>query len=81
LTALNGYQLADRLEDSTENFTCIYNISAATMLRQLQDERDLLFSAHSHEMVRADALAVEVEDYKTECARLYRIIELNESLK
>jgi hypothetical protein len=78
---MNGHELADRLEDSTENFTCIYNISAAAKLRQLQTERDLLFQAHSVEMVRADTLATEVEDYKTECARLYRIIELNESLK
>ena len=67
---MNGYELADRLEDTTENFTCIYNISAATKLRQLQKERDLLFSAHSHEMKRADELQIE-------CARLYRIIELN----
>jgi RecA/RadA recombinase len=42
----------------------------ATMLRQLQKERDLLFNAHSHEMKRADELQIE-------CARLYRIIELN----
>ena len=67
---MNGYELADRLEDTTENFTCIYNISAATKLRQLQKERDLLFSAHSHEMKRADELQIE-------CARLYRVIELN----
>ena len=67
---MNGYELAERLEDATENFTCIYNISAATKLRQLQKERDLLFSAHSHEMVRADELQIE-------CDRLYRIIELN----
>jgi hypothetical protein len=67
---MNGYELAERLEDATENFTCIYNISAATKLRQLQKERDLLFTAHSHEMVRADELQIE-------CDRLYRIIELN----
>ena len=67
---MNGYELADRLEDTTENFTCIYNISAATKLRQLQKERDLLFSAHSHEMTRADELQIE-------CDRLYRIVELN----
>jgi hypothetical protein len=63
-------QLAERLEDATENFTCRYNISAANMLRKLQKERDLLFAAHSHEMKRADELQIE-------CARLYRIIELN----
>ena len=81
---MNGYELADRLEDTTENFTCIYNISAATKLRQLQQERDLLFSAHSHEMVRADELQIEVdrltmlvEAMTTECNRLYRVIELN----
>ena len=67
---MNGYELAERLEDATENFTCIYNISAATKLRQLQKERDLLFTAHLHEMVRADELQIE-------CERLYRIIELN----
>jgi hypothetical protein len=67
---MNGYELAERLEDATENFTCIYNISAATKLRQLQKERDLLFTAHSHEMVRADELQIE-------CDRLYRIVELN----
>ena len=70
---MNGYELADRLEDTTENLTCIYNISAAAKLRQLQKERDLLFSAHSHEMVRADELQIE-------CARLYRIVELNEKM-
>ena len=63
---MNGYELAERLEDATENFTCIYNISAADKLRQLQKERDLLFSAHSHEMVRADKLAVENEELKAD---------------
>jgi hypothetical protein len=33
----------------------------ATMLRQLQTERDFLFKAHSHEMMRADKLAIELE--------------------
>jgi len=55
--------------------------NSATMLRQLQKERDLLFSAHSHEMVRADELAVELDEQKQECARLYRIIELNGTVK
>ena len=58
---MNGYELADRLEDTTENFTCIYNISAATKLRQLQKERDLLFSAHSHEMKRADESQIKLD--------------------
>jgi hypothetical protein len=43
---------------------------ATNMIRKLQKERDLLFAAHSHEMKRADELQIE-------CARLYRIIELN----
>jgi hypothetical protein len=43
-------------------------------LIKLQTERDLLFRAHSHEMVRADELQLE-------CDRLYRIIELNRTLK
>jgi phosphosulfolactate phosphohydrolase-like enzyme len=67
---MNGYELAERLEDTTENFTCIYNISAATKLRQLQKERDLLFNAHSAQMKKVDELQIE-------CDRLYRVIELN----
>ena len=66
----------DRLADQLDQ--------AATMLRQQQKERDLLFSAHSHEMVRADELQIEVdrltmlvEAMTTECNRLYRVIELN----
>jgi hypothetical protein len=39
---MNANELADRLEDGTENFTCIYNISAATMLRQQQAEIETL---------------------------------------
>ena len=39
-------------------------------LIKLENERDLLFKAHSHEMKRADELQIE-------CDRLYRIIELN----
>jgi len=50
-------------------------------LIKLQAERDLLFKAHSHEMVRADQLAVELDEQKQECARLYRIIELNGTVK
>jgi len=50
-------------------------------LIKLESERDLLFKAHSHEMVRADQLAVELDEQKQECARLYRIIELNGTVK
>ena len=77
---MNGYELAERLEDATENFTCIYNISAATKLRQLQKERDLLFSAHSHEMVRADELAVENELLKTKLAQADRVYDFDNPL-
>jgi hypothetical protein len=65
---MNANELADELEN-TYPFVGVMEI-AATMLRQLQKERDLLFNAHSHEMKRADELQIE-------CARLYRIIELN----
>jgi hypothetical protein len=65
---MNATELADELEN-TYPFVGVMEI-AATMLRQLQKERDLLFNAHSHEMKRADELQIE-------CARLYRIIELN----
>jgi hypothetical protein len=65
---MNATELADELEN-TYPFVGVMEI-AAIMLRQLQKERDLLFNAHSHEMKRADELQIE-------CARLYRIIELN----
>ena len=79
---MNGYELADELRNMD-----VYREEggileqAAYKLRQLQKERDLLFSAHSHEMVRADQLAVELDEQKQECARLYRIIELNGTVK
>jgi hypothetical protein len=73
---MNGYELADEIKTvlaDTESYygeAESYLIKCEAMLRRLQKERDLLFSAHSHEMVRADELQIE-------CARLYRIIELN----
>ena len=79
---MNGYELAKELQNMD-----VYREEggileqAAYKLRQLQKERDLLFSAHSHEMVRADQLAVELDEQKQECARLYRIIELNGTVK
>ena len=66
---MNANELADILQQS-DFLAMDFAEDAATMLRQLQKERDLLFSAHSHEMKRADELQIE-------CARLYRIIELN----
>ena len=44
---------------------------------RLQHERDLLFKAHSHEMSRADNLAIDLYSQAQECNRLYRIIELS----
>ena len=71
---MNGYELADELEIAQGNNNADELIpEAIAMLRQLQKERGLLFSAHSHEMKRADELQIE-------CARLYRIVELNEKM-
>jgi hypothetical protein len=74
---MNANKLADELDGFLKEqeqlpwgTKQVYLDQAATMLRQLQKERDLLFNAHSHEMKRADELQIE-------CARLYRIIELN----
>ena len=70
---MNANELADELKEIaliSDNHTKIVLGIAETKLRQLQKERDLLFSAHSHEMKRADELQIE-------CARLYRVIELN----
>jgi uncharacterized tellurite resistance protein B-like protein len=71
---MNGYELADEFKeennDWNEDNLRHWGKQTEAMLRQLQKERDLLFTAHSHEMVRADELQIE-------CDRLYRIIELN----
>jgi hypothetical protein len=85
---MNANELADELDYCYgKEYPCPVSKEAATMLRQLQKERDLLFSAHSHEMVRADELQIEVdrltmlvEAMTTECNRLYRVIELNGKL-
>ena len=76
---MNGYELADEIKTMLADAESYYGeaesylIKCEAKLRQLQKERDLLFSAHSHEMKRADELQIE-------CARLYRIIELNEKM-
>jgi hypothetical protein len=73
---MNANELAEILESDSKHtsgrftYSSRYIADIATMLRQIQKERDLLFTAHSHEMVRADELQIE-------CDRLYRIIELN----
>ena len=90
---MNGYELADEIKNKLDDSESYYGdaesllIKSESMLRQLQAERDLLFSAHSHEMVRADELQIEVdrltmlvEAMTTECNRLYRVIELNGKL-
>jgi len=62
-------------EEITEGFSALEKIrQQQTVIETLKKERDLLFRAHSHEMVRADELQIE-------CDRLYRIIELNGKLK
>ena len=91
---MNGYELADEIKTMLADSESYYGnaeeylIKAEAMLRQIQKEQDLLFSAHSHEMVRADELQIEVdrlamlvEAMTTECNRLYRIIELNGKIK
>ena len=54
--------------------------NSATKLRQLQKERDLLFTAHSHEMVRADRLAIENELLKTKLAQADRVYDFDNPL-
>jgi len=78
---MNANELADELDIHVSMGQSKFFKECAEMLRQLQKERDRLFSAHSHEMVRADELAVELDEQKQECARLYRIIELNGTVK
>ena len=90
---MNANKLADEIKTMLADSESYYGnaeaylIKAEAKLRQLQKERDLLFSAHSHEMVRADELQIEVdrltmlvEAMTTECNRLYRVIELNGKL-
>jgi hypothetical protein len=69
---MNANELADELafKHIAGDDSGAFSSKIITKLRQLQKERDLLFNAHSHEMKRADELQIE-------CARLYRIIELN----
>ena len=90
--ALEFEQYLKEIEEQPWGNHEIYLSEAIQMLRRLQKERDLLFSAHSHEMVRADELQIEcarlyrivelngkmADELQIECARLYRIIELNE---
>ena len=64
---MNATELADYLDDNVEAmYACeqVHIDEAAIMLRQLQDERDKLFLAHSHEMARADIAEMEVYKYK-----------------
>ena len=57
---MNANELAEWIEKSAYGE---YDSAkqAATMLRQLQKERDLLFKAHSHEMKRADELQIKLD--------------------
>ena len=58
----------------------IYLSEAIVMLRHLRKERDLLFSAHSHEMVRADRLAIENELLKAKLAQADRVYDFDNPL-
>ena len=64
--------MVEKWQESRPKFVTSAEQESALLRAQetLRKERDLLFSAHSHEMVRADELQIE-------CARLYRIVELN----
>ena len=64
--ALEFEQYLKEIEEQPWGNHEIYLSEAIVMLRQLRKERDLLFSAHSHEMVRADRLAVENEELKAD---------------
>ena len=80
---MNANELADEL-NRLQKIYCltipfVLNDSA-TMLRQLQKERDLLFSAHSHEMVRADELAIENELLKAKLAQADRVYDFDNPL-
>ena len=78
---MNGYELADELEIAQGNNNADELIpEAIAMLRQLQKERDLLFSAHSHEMVRADRLAIENELLKAKLAQADRVYDFDNPL-
>ena len=78
--ALEFEQYLKEIEEQPWGNHEIYLSEAIQMLRQLQKERDLLFSAHSHEMVRADELAVENELLKTKLAQADRVYDFDNPL-
>lgn len=65
---MNGNELADEyeaiLKESEErpwgNFEILYDVTI-DVLRKLEADKELLFKAHSYEMVRADKLQIEVD--------------------
>lgn len=62
--ALEFEQYLKEIEDQPWGNHEIHLSEAIQLLRDLKKERDLLFSAHSVEMVRADKLDVENEELK-----------------
>ena len=78
--ALEFEQYLKEIEEQPWGNHEIYLSEAIQMLRQLQKERDLLFSAHSHEMVRADELAVENELLKAKLAQADRVYDFDNPL-
>ena len=78
--ALEFEQYLKEIEEQPWGNHEIYLSEAIQMLRQLQKERDLLFSAHSHEMVRADRLAIENELLKAKLAQADRVYDFDNPL-
>lgn len=64
--ALEFEQYLKEIEDQPWGNHEIHLSEAIQLLRDLKKERDLLFNAHSVEMVRADTLAVEHEELKAD---------------
>jgi len=77
---MNANELADELDIHVSMGQSKFFKECAEMLRQLQKERDRLFSAHSHEMVRADELAVENELLKAKLAQADRVYDFDNPL-
>jgi hypothetical protein len=71
--ALEFEHYLKEIEDQPWGNHEIHLSEAIQLLRQLKKERDLLFSAHAHEMVRADELAVENDALKVALADIITI--------
>ena len=72
--ALEFEQYLKEIEDQPWGNHEIHLSETIDLLRQLKKERDLLFNAHSVEMVRADTLAVENEELKADNFTLAQMV-------